>query len=158
MQGLESPRSEEFELEARHTGTEDQRDASNGNHRQSSVHDSGKSTTSPSLRTDVHLTPRNPQQSAAEKDARRILLRKHVPLVVLPDFDQKTGESGSIQGGEEHRNTGPREGDGENLDEGNEGRGGLEDEGSHRSPSPWVATFFDVGLPAQVIPFKCSFR
>lgn len=150
MQGLDSPRSQEFELEARPVETKAQWDSSNGNPRRSSLANSAKSPTSPS-RTEAHL---NTQHNAAEDDARRILLRKHVPLVVLPDFEQKSGDSGSMQGDQEHGNTSRRGEAGENFDGGGVGRSWVDDERSHRSPSHWVATFFDV-RPVQVTPSTC---
>lgn len=143
-----SPIHEEFELESRHIGTDDQRDESETGRPVPGRDDSGRSTTPPSSTTVKHR-PSKPR--ADSNDAKGILLRKHVPLVVLPDFDQQSRGGGLIEGDQEHASTSSPESDGQDRelssDDGNRGGGRLEGEVSHRSQSPWVATFFDVSLP-----------
>jgi hypothetical protein len=139
---------EEFELESRHIGADAQRDESGAGQPLSRRDDSGRSTTPPTV------THRPSKPRADPNDAKGILLRKHVPLVVLPDFDQKSRGDGLIEGDQEHVSTSSPESDGQDQglssDDGNRGRGRLQGEVSHRSPSSWVATFFDVRLPLQL--------
>ncbi|KAI5450870.1 hypothetical protein NCC49_002611 [Naganishia albida] len=136
---------EEFELSSRNVGTAQQRDGSEADVVHEEHDDSDKSITpSPSGRID-----RRPLHAHAnEQDTKAILLRKHVPLIVLPDFDQNARDCGHTQDTQEpgrtmspDRNGGHRE---TRSDDGHDALGELRDERTHRAPSPWVATFFDL--------------
>lgn len=149
MQANNSSRiHEEFELSSRTIGIAQQRDGSEADVVHEEHDDSDKSITpSPSGRIE-----RRPLRAHAnEQDAKAILLRKHVPLIVLPDFDQNARDCGHTQDTQgpgrmmsPDRNGGHRE---TRSDDGHDALGELRDERPHRAPSPWVATFFDVRLP-----------
>jgi hypothetical protein len=148
---MQGPRyREEFELDTRNDeSARVERDLLYRNNHQSSSSESNKAPPNsylPSI-SPPDARPLTPEDEAGN-DARRILLRKHVPLVALPAFHQEPDECRTHGRNQVHRNRKRGEGDDGNAETSgvteNERRQGIDDERSHSSPSPWVATFFDV--------------